>query len=266
MVLFNLNAVIAGGEAQSTEANPAANAPAVVAPTALPPTVLTPTDSNKPATKVTLTPYVAEYKIEKLGVAVGHAVMTLSDKGNGIWEYSSRVKPYGVASLFTKQEVVESSQVRLMPDNSIKPLIYEHKHKGGDKAKNVQYVYDWNQKTVTTVVNGAPKQFPLDKPLYDPQSAQLFLSIALQTGAKSIEVPVLDDGEINNYTLSFSGTETLKTKLGEYQTQKLSRVHGKRVTHTWIAPRLNFIPVRIEQIKNQDSSVSMSLDSVRWSQ
>ncbi|MCK4587906.1 MAG: DUF3108 domain-containing protein, partial [Gammaproteobacteria bacterium] len=74
---------------------------------------------------------------------------------------------------------------------------------------------------------------------------------------------VADGGKLKSYDAVIQKTETIETPAGEFETIRVNRDDGKRVTTLWCAPDLNYLPVRIEHYKKGDTKVNAYLVKVK---
>ena len=87
---------------------------------------------------------------------------------------------------------------------------------------------------------------------------------ATAKGEKDMSYHVIDK-KIKTFSYRRDGEEVVDTPMGKKNTIRLIQTDtGKRKVHYWLCPELNYIPVRIEQFKNDKSNLIMTLDSLKW--
>ena len=87
----------------------------------------------------------------------------------------------------------------------------------------------------------------------------------VRKGFSSAELQVLDGGKIKNMRFINEGTQTLNTKLGTFETVVVRRVRqgSSRETVTWFAPKLNYVPVQIEQLKKGNLVARLKINKLK---
>lgn len=204
--------------------------------------------------------FTATYDLTKAGMTIGETQRVLS-RENGQYLFESITRPVGVATLFTEGQVVERSHWQFFQGQP-RPLQYTFFNSGSKKKRNVRLDFDWENNQVTNTVNNDPWTMPLEHGATDKLLYQLNIMQDLPTTATSLRYPVADGGKLKYYNIDIVGTEKVKTSLGSFNTVRLRHIKGKRQTTMWCAEELHYLPVRIEQRKNDDSPVVATLTSV----
>lgn len=207
--------------------------------------------------------FSAVYKVKKGAFTIGETKRTLSRQGDNRYLFESITRPAGFGHLLTDGQVIERSEWRFRPqDHLIQPLIYTYFNSGGEKKRDARLAFDWQKHTVTNTINGEPWKMPLVDGTQDKLVYQLRVMADLGNGGTQLNYPVADGGKLKTYQLQIVGKETIRTELGLFDTLRIQRTHGKRVTTLWCAKKLSYLPVRIEQRKGNDSPVKAILTSV----
>jgi hypothetical protein len=220
-----------------------------------------PADNSNPKF---LVPYRAKYALIKTGTTLAQATYTLAQTPKG-WEFRAHAKPTKMVALIIDSEIDEYSLLAL--DNGhVKPIQYEYTQKN-DKDKNsqsLQVQYDWPS-NIATVNNGSKsQQLAIGAGTHDPLSVQLALMQHIKKGCREARYTVIDKMELQKRRFECGGTESVSTALGKYEAVRVSYRHGKRETITWLAPELNYIPVRIQQFRNSDLQSEMRITAVNF--
>jgi hypothetical protein len=86
----------------------------------------------------------------------------------------------------------------------------------------------------------------------------------LQAGLDVEDYPVLDHGEINVYHMLRQDNTDLKTPTGNYETVVIARrsPHKDRVTTFWLAPKLDYLLVQMEQTEPEKATISLVLTDI----
>lgn len=207
-----------------------------------------------------LKPFEAVYTVKKLGVSLGKAYFTLKDLGNNRWEYSSYIKPSGMASLFSSDRIRESSIIEVA-NNQFAPINYTYVHTG-DNEEKATVAFDWQNKTAQVVYNGKLSNHSLLGGEQDHYSLVLNLMKMAATGVASKTMTVINK-DIKSYNYASKSLEQVKTPIQKFSAIKIVQTGGSsRSLHYWLSPEANFVPVKIEQHKRGKKKLEMVLHSL----
>jgi hypothetical protein len=210
-------------------------------------------------------PYTAKYNLRMQMGVVAEATFDLKKEGKH-WRFNSRAKPKGMVSLLMSDEITETSLIDIEPKR-IRPLSYTYRRGDPDEDTDEQMwqiKYNWQQNTADISTRKGKKQIPLQADILDPMTVQLALAQAVKQGCTHARYTVFDEDKTEEYVFEQSGMETVQTPLGDYAAVKIHRKHGKRETVTWFAPKLNYIPVRIRQLRNGNLNSELNLVSAEF--
>jgi hypothetical protein len=216
--------------------------------------------------------FTAVYAVKKSGLTIGETKRVLSrlpgqageqgvEQINAQFQFESITRPRGIARLFTDGQVVERSLWNFH-QNQPRPEKYTFFNSGGKKKRNVQLDFDWQKNRVINTINGEPWSMALEYGTQDKLLYQLRIMQDLPTTGTSLRYPVADGGKLKYYEIDIVGKERIRTELGVFDAFRLRHTKGSRKTTMWCAEQLGYLPVRIEQQKNDNSPVIATLTSV----
>jgi len=80
----------------------------------------------------------------------------------------------------------------------------------------------------------------------------------------SFVFPVSYKGKVNNDVYKIIAEEKLETPTGEYATLKIEKTHSNksRISYYWLAKKLDYIPIRIRQLKDGKEQADMLIKSI----
>lgn len=210
--------------------------------------------------------FSARYTVAKAGLDVISTTISLTRGGARI-EYRAESEPVGVASwLFGDHRIHELSVLKQV-EGQVVPLEYRYVHEGSDENRNEHYQYDWARNIADVYSRGAQRTFKIPDGTLDNSSLQLALIQEARKNAETYRHPVISRGELKTYVFRNLGTETIETELGSFATVKLERRKDdeENTTYTtWYAPKLNFLPVKVENREDGDVVLSLMLEAVEW--
>jgi hypothetical protein len=198
----------------------------------------------------TPTPFTAHYQVTKGVMSVGRTTRTLRDNGKGEFIFESVTKPGGIATLFTRGKVVERSHWRWQ-DNNLVPYEYIYQN-SSDQKRDVKLIFNWQSLQVTNIINGDPWTMQLEENTLDKLLYQLAIMYDLNAGKENLSYKVADGGTMKIYDVAIGGKEKLAIEMGVFDTIKVVITKNNRQTTLWCAKKLQYLPVRIEQQKEED--------------
>jgi hypothetical protein len=206
------------------------------------------------------------YLIEKASVGVVRLTISLK-RGEKKIEYRSQAEPIGVTSWFFGDYGINTYSILQQVEDKVIPLEYRSIHKGSEENRNEHYRYDWKRKLAYVDYRGEQKTLRIPNGTLDTFSLQLALMQNADKGAKKINYSVISRGKLKTYTCTNLGREAIETPLGRFEAVVLQRRPNdeKNTTYTtWHAPRLHYLPVKIENRENGDVVLSLLLEAVEW--
>jgi hypothetical protein len=204
--------------------------------------------------------YIVEYKGKDAGTAE-LAVRKLPD--SDLYEFRSTVMAKGMLKLVRPKPAIERSHFRVHADG-LRPVEfwYEDGSRSGDD--NVHVVFDWDRGVVTFNSAEARREMAVPKGAVDRGTLQ----VARMRDFASPDVPhsytIVDDDSVAEYEYTDNGAATITTKAGSHATRVFTqqRPGSSRTTQLWVAPDLEFLPVRIEQRRDGEVQTALVLVGV----
>ncbi len=192
------------------------------------------------------TPYEASYKASYNGLPVTN-VRTLSRDGD-------RYRLVNEAKNFLGS-IREQEVFRIDTTHGIDPVRYAYERSILGSKRRETAVFETDKGQVTTVYKEETERMPLREPLYAPLSYQIAMRRDLMSGREELTYPVVRRGDIKAYRYLIIGEEQLETPMGELQTLKLQRDRDsdERETFLWVAPELDYLPVKLKQVEDGES-------------
>ena len=188
--------------------------------------------------------------------------MTIELKRSGAdaYHYSSTSVPHGMFRMALPDAISQESTFRII-DGQVVPSEF----RGSDeKERPIELKFDWEHKRVTGVAKNLPVDLELTEGTQDPMSLQLESLRGLASGTLQGSVRLVDSDKIKDYELSREGTARIETGLGTLDTiiWTSKRAGGDRMTRTWVAPALGYLPVKAERVRGTKVEFTMAIESV----
>lgn len=240
----------------------AALALALAVPAAWAATPIAPAPTFAPV--VTLTPFVAEYKLMRDGMHIANARFVLARDGEDGWNFSSETKPAGFVALLRSDVIIEHSAFRMGAERPI-PLHYRYEHRGSNKDRDGRYAYDWQRERVTGMYRGKPVDLPLARGTLDPLTLRLAVGLDLARGSVQPVYAVVEKRQLREYALLPQPPQQIRVEAGELDVVGVARVSddGTKTTRFLYAPANNWAPALMEQSETDEATYRLELVSFR---
>ncbi|HVT35568.1 MAG TPA: DUF3108 domain-containing protein, partial [Nevskiaceae bacterium] len=147
-------------------------------------------------------------------------------------------------------------------------LVVSHFEYRNDKRDKDSFTvdFDWAAKKVTGTKRGVVTVHDLDGPTWDRFALQQVVRLWARAHADapagtSVELNMADDNRVTAYRFAIVGHETVETAAGKFDTLRVDRVDNpNRQLRSWLAPSLDYAPVKIEQVEKGDVKLRMLLE------
>ena len=212
--------------------------------------------------------FQASYLTEKYGSVVAKTYLAKKTSADLI-SYTSSSEAVGLAAMFTSDRITETSSLQIK-DPHMAPYLLGYNYSRKDKSKYNQHIKtSWDEQhsaTIQTSYRNKRNQLTATHPVWDKLSVQLALMNDIKQAKihDTLNYKVIDKNAISDYSFEYLGEEKIDINDKTYQTRKLKRIHssGKRVTIMWLAPELAYLPVAIEQHKDNDLHWIMKIQDI----
>lgn len=196
-------------------------------------------------------PFQATYQVDYNNKPLGTATSSLQQLDENTWNYSFSAN----AGEFIK---ASSQSIFHLEDGSIQPSNFTRSTKLFFFNSNNDIQFDLINKKIIAKNDKTNKSYPLEDHVYDELSAELQIREDLKNQQLKAEYLIADIKGIKSLQLTQEGLETVITNSGTYDTLKLLMKHDDtgRQTTFWLAPSLDYIPVKAMHI---DDNLSYSL-------
>jgi hypothetical protein len=208
--------------------------------------------------------YTAQYEVEYKGRNLGSSSFNVThDAANNLYEFTSTTSAKGLLKLARPDPVVERSLFKVV-DGRIRPVEfwYEDGSRKGEDNRHVQF--DWDRRIATVTDEDGRREVPLDETSLDTGSLHVALMQDLIQNGRPGQYRIADEQMAQAYGYVDNGEAEIETGLGRIATHSYiqQREGSSRSLVIWVAPELNFLPVRLEQRKNGEVTTVLTLVSV----
>jgi len=212
-------------------------------------------------------PYEAHYSVAWGGLHVGDMEVTLSRQPDGSYQYKSITDPAGLASLFASDVVTEISEFELTGEGP-RSLHYIYSQTGGKHEKSEDIRFEWSKGEAEFQEDDHKKTLALSAGVYDRFLAQLLLSSCGSDGKLPSEIRVADHREMVSYVTKSLDKASVRTGNASFQDVSVVEIKQAKkddVTRLYLAPAVHYLPVEIELLRPERSTVTIVLESITFS-
>ena len=197
-------------------------------------------------------PFSATYAVSYRGIGAGTITFTFShDPATGRYTYETHPNPGTLARLFVSKAAVERSVMEIDAAGT-RPIEWQLDDGKSSKDGDGELHFDWSRSTVTGTVEGEPVNLTAEPGTQDRSSIQIAVTTALLRGVEPGTIALIDDNRIKRYVYTKKEQATVDSALGKVDTviYESTREGGSsRTSRFWMAPSLEYLPVRAEQIR-----------------
>jgi hypothetical protein len=210
-------------------------------------------------------PFSATYAVTYRGIGAGTITFTFShDPATGRYTYETHPNPGALARLFISSAAVERSVMEIDATGT-RPIDWQLDDGKSSKSGDGELHFDWSRNAVTGTVEGEPVNLTTEPGTQDRSSIAIAVTTALMRGVEPGTIPLIDDNRIKRYVYTKKEPATVDSALGKLDTviYESTREGGSsRTSRFWMAPSLEFLPVRAEQIRKGKVETVMVLQKL----
>ena len=199
-----------------------------------------------------LSPYTANYHLNRKGIGSANSTFTLTKQADGGYEYKSLLHPTGLASLVLG-DVTQTSDFQVV-NGRPESTNYTYSEKG-KHADEETIRFDWTKKSATSVEDDKQRKVAMTDNSVDVQLVQLLLASDMAAGKLPDGYQIVDHGESTTYLTKMLPEAKLRLQSGNFETKVVSLIDPAkhRTITAWMAPSLHYLPVQIRQVDTKNT-------------
>jgi hypothetical protein len=212
------------------------------------------------ADPIDLKPFRATYSAEWKGITAASSTVELRHAGPDTYTYSSVNSARGMFRMAFPDALTQISTFRIV-DGRVVPATFEGMD---EKDRPIKLNFDWQNKRVTGVAKEKPVDLELPEGAQDAMSLQIASLRNLASGNLRGSAWMIDANKLKEYELQLEGEARIETALGELDTivYVSKRANSDRLTRTWVAPALGYLPVKAQSIRGKKVEVTLLIQAV----
>ncbi|MFK4002114.1 DUF3108 domain-containing protein [Psychrobacter namhaensis] len=203
----------------------------------------------------TVQPSSANYSFTVEDKYKGTATRTLSKSGN-TWKYDVNARVAGVAS------AVQNSTFTII-GNNVTPTQASTTYKLLGMGRTHKLNFHPRSNKVTSNYKGKTTTMDMAQQAFDDLSLEVQIRQDLLNGKFSGNYYMAKKDKIEKTPFKKSGNTKVTVPAGTFDTVRVDRIHddNSRSTSFWLAPSLNYLPVKVSQI-NDGKKMDLELTKV----
>ena len=212
------------------------------------------------ADPVDLKPFKATYSAEWKGMNAATSVLELKAAGADTYTYTSTNSARGLFRMAFPDSLSQTSTFRVS-DGKVVPISF----RGTDeKDREITLDFDWTKNRVTGKAKDHDVDLALPAGAQDAMSMQIASLRNLAAGKLEPIGWMVDSDKLKEFELRQEGSARITTALGDLDTVIYTsrRPNSDRVTRTWVAPALGYLPVKAERLRGTKVEFTLKLDAV----
>ncbi len=208
--------------------------------------------------------YSATYSV-KLKQADGLLTTKLTKEGE-LYSYEMITQATGIWKVISGGSVIERSTFKI--DNTIlKPEEYYLIDTIRRKPRESNALFSWSNNTVSGFYKDREFKIDLNKNTLSRIILQLQIMHAKERQIEMNSFSVLDKDELKNIIIiKEENIKEANVPYGNYKAIKISHQtkDSERVNSLWLAPELNFIPIKLTQTENGKTNFEANLTQLNY--
>lgn len=200
-------------------------------------------------TATTLPPYEATYTTKLRGVKIT-GTRKFESTGDNSYKVSWKAKALWM-------RLNEWSEFEIIDGKQIRPISYHYTRKGLGTDKPIHINFDWENNLINASKGDKEYQFPLEPNTLDRLSYQVQMQIDLliSPDTEALNYTVANHDKLAHYAFNYEKQEVIKTEIGDTLSRIFKREKKDKTTRIWLSEEQYFVPVKIEQAEDKQSSV-----------
>ena len=200
----------------------------------------------------------AEYEASYIGFSAEATVDLRPTENPGEYVYELVTQARGLARLVRSGTARETSHF-LFNEAGFTPIRYQLDD-GTKKVENdTDIKFDWDAGIAHSLYKEEPKEIEITAGMLDRMTADIVTIQTLRNGAVPTSYEITDRNSVRIYEFTFQGEETVSVPAGDFHAVKYRRQRpgSSRATIIWYAPEVDYLPVKIQQLKRGKNNILM---------
>ncbi len=193
-----------------------------------------------------LQPFHAQYAVSRNGSELGTATLMLRRDGADAWTFRSHTQGTQGLARMAGVDVTEESSLRWR-DGRLESTAYDFRQDAMLKKRSRHGTFDWSRGEGVIEDQDKSARYRLEPGTLDRHAVTLAIAIDLAGGRDAFDYPVAGSDGVETAHYRRDGETRLDVPAGSFDTVRVTRERGQRVSTSWHAADIGWLPVQIEQ-------------------
>ena len=183
------------------------------------------------------------------------------ENNNGTYTYTLKTEPTGFWKLIANGSINESSQFEII-DGEIRSINYRLNDTIRRNARESEVDFDWSKKVIKGFYKDRVIDFNIEKRILTRILLQIEIMHQKQRNNLEDTYLIIDKDEIKEIDITSSNSgKKISVPFGSYDVTEVSHrsKNSNRINTFWLAPELDFIPVKLEQTEGNKVNFEANL-------
>ena len=183
------------------------------------------------------------------------------ENNNGIYTYNLKTEPTGFWKLIANGSINESSEFEII-DGEIRSINYRLNDTIRRNPRESVVDFDWSKKTIQGFYKDRMIDFNIERRILTRILLQIEIMHQKQRNNLEDSYLIIDKDEIKEIEITSSNSgKKISVPFGSYEVVEVSHrsKNSNRINTFWLAPDLDFIPVKLEQTEGNKVNFEANL-------
>ena len=193
----------------------------------------------------------------------GQVMMTLKQEQSNLYSYEIITRPSGFWRIIIDGSIWEKSTFSFQ-DEVIQSKTYELTNTIRTKPVRSSVNFDWDNLLLSGYYKDREFALPLNRDVIDRAVLQMAIILDNQQGKHSSEYYILDKDKIKKVQVSKKKPINIRVPFGQFEAIEIdhSSTESDSINSLWLAPELDYIPIKLTQKKDGKTIFSASLSQL----
>ena len=183
------------------------------------------------------------------------------ENNNGIYTYTLKTEPTGFWKLIANGSINESSEFEII-DGEIRSINYRLNDTIRRNPRESKVDFDWGKNVIKGFYKDRVIDFNIDRRILTRILLQIEIMHQKQRNNLKDSYLIIDKDEIKEIDITSSNSgKKISVPFGSYEVVEVSHrsKNSNRINTFWLAPELDFIPVKLEQTEGNKVNFEANL-------
>ena len=193
----------------------------------------------------------------------GQVMMTLKKEQDNLYSYEIITRPSGFWRIIIDGSIREKS-IFILNNGVVQSKTYELTDTIRSKPRQSLATFDWDNLLLSGYYKDRKFELPLNIDIIDRAVLQIAIIANSHQDINSAEYYILDKDKIKKVQVSKKEMVSIRVPFGQFEAIEISHAseESDSINSLWLAPELDYIPIKIIQKKDGKTVFSASLSQL----